>query len=142
MAPAFVAYDENERPVTLAGNRGKFVVLVFYPGDDTPICTQQLCEIRDDWEKFRRLGTIVYGVNGQGTASHGKFAAKHKFPFPLLVDKGWETSRAYHAGWGVVRRTVYVIGPDGRIVYAKRGKPSTAELLAAIEGSRSGKATS
>ena len=139
-APDFALPDENERTVTLAQLHGKPVVLVFYPGDDTPVCTKQLCEIRDDWPAFRKLGAAVYGVNGQGTNSHGKFVAKYKFPFPLLVDGGWEMCRAYKCGWGVVRRTVYVIGPDGRIAYAKRGKPSTAEIRAAIEGLR--KATS
>jgi peroxiredoxin Q/BCP len=133
-APPFALTDENERVVTLKALKGKPVVLVFYPGDDTTICTQQLCEIRDDWAAFKRLGAAVYGVNGQGAEAHGKFAAKYKFPFPLLVDHGWEMSKAYHAGWGFVRRTVYVIGPDGRILYAKRGKPSTAEILSAIEG--------
>ncbi|MFN0104834.1 MAG: peroxiredoxin [Bryobacteraceae bacterium] len=137
VAPPFSLTDENERAVSLKSLRGKPVVLVFYPGDDTAICTKQLCEIRDDWSSFQRLGAAVYGVNGQGANAHGKFAAKNKFPFPLLVDQAWLTSRVYHAGWGVVRRTVYVIGPDGRIVYAQRGKPSTAEILAAIEGIRS-----
>jgi peroxiredoxin Q/BCP len=135
-APPFALTDENERTVTLKSLKGKPVVLVFYPGDDTTICTKQLCEIRDDWAAFKRLGAAVYGVNGQGAKAHGKFAAKYRFPFPLLVDKGWEMSKAYHAGWGVVRRTVYVIGPDGRILYAQRGKPSTADILSAIEGSK------
>jgi thioredoxin-dependent peroxiredoxin len=135
-APPFALTDENERTVTLKSLKGKPVVLVFYPADDTTICTKQLCEIRDDWAAFKRLGVAVYGVNGQGAEAHGKFASKYKFPFPLLVDKGWEMSKAYHAGWGVVRRTVYVIGPDGRILYAQRGKPSTADILSAIEGSK------
>ena len=141
-APPFSLPDENGRNVSLAGLKGKAIVLVFYPGDDTSICTQQLCEIRDDWAAFKRLGAAVYGVNGQGSNAHGKFSAKYKFPFPLLVDSGWEMSRAYNAGWGLVRRTVYVIGPDGRIAYAQRGKPSTAEILSAIEGILHNKTTS
>ena len=136
VAPPFSLTDENDRPVSLKSLKGKPVVLVFYPGDDTAICTKQLCEIRDDWAAFKRLGAAVYGVNGQGANSHGKFAAKYKFPFPLLVDKGWVVSKQYRAGWGFIRRTVYVIGPDGRILYAQRGKPSTTEILSAIEGSR------
>jgi peroxiredoxin Q/BCP len=141
-APAFVLKDENDRTVSLAGLKGKPVVLIFYPGDDTTICTKQLCEIRDDWSAFQRCGSVVYGVNGQSANAHGKFAAKYRFPFPLLVDSGWTVSQAYRAGWGVVRRTVYVIGPDGRIAYAQRGKPSTAEMLSAIEGIRKQPATS
>ena len=142
VAPPFSLTDENDRPVSLKSLKGKPVVLVFYPGDDTAICTKQLCEIRDDWAAFKRLGAAVYGVNGQSANAHGKFAAKYKFPFPLLVDKGWEMSKEYRAGWGLIRRTVYVIGPDRRIVYAQRGKPSTAEILSAIEGSLTKPATS
>ncbi len=137
LAPPFSLNDENHRTVTLASLKGKPVVLVFYPGDDTAICTKQLCEIRDDWAAFQRKDAAVYGINGQGANAHGKFAAKYRFPFPLLVDQGWHMSRAYNAGWGIVRRTVYVIGPDGRILYAQRGKPSTADILSAIEGFQS-----
>jgi peroxiredoxin Q/BCP len=142
LAPPFALTDENERLVSLKSLKGKPVVLVFYPGDDTAVCTKQLCEIRDDWPAFKRLGAAVYGVNGQGVNAHGKFAAKYRFPFPLLVDRGWLVSRAYHAGWGLVLRTVYVVGPEGRIAYARRGKPSTAEILTAIEGSKHTKTTS
>jgi peroxiredoxin Q/BCP len=131
-APPFSLPDEKNNQISLQILRGTPVVLVFYPGDDTTICTKQLCEIRDDWAAFKRLGAAVFGINGQSAGAHGKFAAKHKFPFPLLVDQGWVMSRAYHAGWGIVRRTVYVISPDGRIVYAQRGKPATADILDAV----------
>jgi peroxiredoxin Q/BCP len=141
-APAFSLPDEQGRTVTLAALRGKPVVLVFYPGDDTPVCTKQLCEIRDDWAAFERHGAAVYGINGQGAGAHGKFVAKHKFPFPLLIDSGWKTCRAYNAGAVVVSRTVYVIGRDGRIAYAQRGKPSTADILSAIEGLKKESVTS
>jgi peroxiredoxin Q/BCP len=142
VAPSFALTDENERIVSLKSLKGKPVVLVFYPGDDTAICTKQLCEIRDDWAAFKRFGAAVYGVNGQGVNAHGKFAAKYKFPFPLLVDQGWLMCKQYRAGWVLVRRTVYVIGPDGRIRYAQRGKPSTADILSAIEGIPKTQATS
>lgn len=135
-APAFTLPDANGNIVSLESLRGRPVVLVFYPGDDTPTCTQQLCEIRDDWSAFQRVNAAVFGVNGQGAGAHGKFVAKYKFPFPLLVDEGWRMCRDYAAGWGLVRRTVYAIDAKGRIAYARRGKPSTAEILAAIEGSR------
>lgn len=133
-APPFTLSTEDGTTVSLSGLRGKPVVLVFYPGDDTTICTQQLCEIRDDWAAFRGKSTAVYGINGQGAKAHASFRDKYKFPFPLLIDSGWRVCRAYRAGWGIVRRTVYVIGPDGRILYAQRGKPSTADILSAIEG--------
>jgi len=141
-APPFALQDENDRTISLDSLHGKPAVLVFYPGDDTAICTKQLCAIRDDWAAFKRLGAAVFGINGQGADSHGKFAAKFKLPFPLLVDHGWRMCRDYNAGWGLILRTVYVLSPDGRIVYAKRGRPSTAEILAAIEGQRKHAATS
>ena len=79
-APPFSLPDENGRNISLAGLKGKPVVLVFYPGDDTTICTAQLCEIRDHWAAFKRLGAAVFGVNGQGAGAHGKFSEKYKFP--------------------------------------------------------------
>lgn len=133
-APAFKAKDDSGSFVTLAGLLGAPAVLVFYPGDNTTVCTAQLCEIRDHWSAFRKLGARVYGVNGQGERSHRHFIEKHKFPFPLLVDDGWRMCRAYGCGFWIVRRTVYLIGADGVIRYAQRGKPSTAEILRAVEG--------
>ncbi|MBM3786180.1 MAG: peroxiredoxin [Acidobacteria bacterium] len=137
VAPDFAAGDENGTVVTLASLKGSPVVLVFYPGDDTRICTAQLCEIRDEWSAFQTLNARVFGVNGQGANSHRRFSQKFGFPFPLLADKGWRMCRAYGCGMLLVKRTVYVIGPDGRIRFAERGKPSTAAIQAAVEGSRS-----
>ncbi|SRR5260221_11214451 len=118
LAPDFGLSDEGGRTVRLFGLRGR-----------------QLCEIRDDWRAFAAGKVAVCGINGQGIESHGKFSRKHRFPFPLLIDTSWIVSRLYHAGWLTVRRTVYVIDADGRIRFARRGKPSTAEILAAVEGS-------
>ncbi|MBI2684814.1 MAG: peroxiredoxin [Acidobacteria bacterium] len=133
-APQFELSGETGQTVSLLNLRNKPVVLVFYPGDDTTICTRQLCEIRDGWAAFRNRNAAVFGINGQGADAHIHFKTKYQFPFPLLIDKGWKVSRQYRAGWGIVRRTVYVIGPDGRIVYAQRGKPPIADILSAIEG--------
>jgi len=133
-APEFVVLDDGGNKLTLAMLRGAPTVLVFYPGDDTTICTAQLCEIRDNWNAFRQLGARVYGVNGQGQRSHRHFIEKHRFPFPLLADERWRMCRAYGCGFWIVRRTVYVIDDGGVIRYAQRGKPSTAEILNAVEG--------
>ena len=117
--------------VSLAGLRGKNVALVFYPGDDTTMCRKQLCEFRDRWEQARMRNVMVYGVNPQGAGSHAKFREKFKFPFPLLVDAGQKAGALYHTNGLFVKRTVYLIGPDGAIRYAKRGKPAPEEVLAA-----------
>jgi thioredoxin-dependent peroxiredoxin len=130
-APEFSLPDESGAAVTLSSLRGKNVVLVFYPGDDTMVCTKQLCEFRDRWDQARMRNVVVYGVNPQSPESHKKFRDKYKFPFPLLVDRGQKAGEAYHTSGLFVKRTVYLIGPDGTIRYAKRGKPAPEEVLAA-----------
>lgn len=129
-APDFELPDQDGRTVTLAGLRGRNVVLVFYPADDTSVCTKQLCEFRDAWDLAQRKNAVVFGVNPG--KSHAKFRDKYKFPFPLLFDEGQKAGAAYRAkGLIVPKRTVYLIGPDGTIRYARRGKPLPEEVLAA-----------
>ncbi len=130
-APDFATTDDSGKPVTLSALKGKNVVLVFYPGDNTSVCTAQLCEFRDRWEQAKSRNTVVFGVNPAGERSHAGFREKNKLPFPLLVDKGQKLADAYHAGGLIVKRTVYLIGPDGTIRYAQRGKPAVAQVLAA-----------
>jgi peroxiredoxin Q/BCP len=130
-APDFTAPDDQGHEVKLSSLRGKNVVLVFYPGDDTAVCTAQLCEFRDNWDRAKSRNTVVFGVNPGGSASHEKFREKNKLPFPLIVDNGQKVGELYHANGLIVKRTVYLIGPDGVIRYAKRGKPSVQEVLAA-----------
>lgn len=132
-APDFTLLDELGHSVHLADLRGQNVVLVFYPGDDTTVCRQQLCEFRDSWNGVRERNTLVFGVNPQGASSHQKFRSRYEFPFPLLVDEGKRVASLYHAAGLIVRRTVYLIGPDGVIRYARRGKPPVSEVLAAAE---------
>src|ERR1700722_20806875 len=86
-APDFTLRDQDGNPVSLASLTGKNVVLVFYPADETTICTKQLCEFRDSWAKAQQKDAIVLGVNPAGPEKHAKFRAHHKLPFPLLVDK-------------------------------------------------------
>lgn len=130
-APDFAAVDDAGNTVHLSALRGHNVVLVFYPGDDTPVCRTQLCEFRDRWTQVESRNVRVFGVNPQAPASHTKFRSKFNFPFPLLVDKGQKIAALYNASGLIVKRTVYLIGPDGVIRYARRGKPSPEEVLAA-----------
>jgi peroxiredoxin Q/BCP len=132
-APDFTLRDENGDTVSLHALRGKNVVLVFYPGDDTPVCRKQLCEFRDQWEAARSADTLVFGINPQKPASHRAFREKFSFPFPLLVDEGQRVAAVYRSSGWFVRRTVYLIGKDGRIRYARRGKPPVDEVLASAE---------
>jgi len=132
-APDFTLPDQKGQPVHLSDLRGRNVVLVFYPGDDTTVCRRQLCEFRDSWGAARERNVQVLGVNPQSAASHEKFQSRYTFPFPLLVDHGKRVASLYHADGPIVRRTVYLIGPDGVIRYARRGKPQVSEVLAAAK---------
>jgi peroxiredoxin Q/BCP len=128
-APLFEAQDDSGAAVRLADLRGRFVVLVFYPADGTPTCTRQLCELRDSHEPLRAAGAAVYGVNPLSARSHAAFRTKHGFPFPLIVDEGRRIAHAYRCGRLLVTRTVYVISPEGRIVFAARGAPPVEAYL-------------
>ncbi len=130
-APEFSAADDSGRNVTLSALRGKYVVLVFYPGDDTPGCTKQLCQFRDDWSAGESASASqVFGVNPQNARHHSNFRKKFQFPFPLLVDERQKIAQAYHAHGLIVKRTVYLISREGNILFAQRGMPSPSELLA------------
>jgi peroxiredoxin Q/BCP len=131
-APDFEGFDEEGRRLSLAAYRGRALVLVFYPGDDTPTCTRQLCEFRDSWAEAQARGVDVVGVNPWSRDRHARFRRKFSFPFPLLVDEGQRVAKLYRAGGLWVKRTVYLIGPDGVIRYARRGKPSPEEVFATL----------
>ena len=128
-APDFRLLDEQGQPVSLAGLKGKNVVLVFYPGDDTTLCTRQLCSFRDQWTEASAKNAVIFGVNPQSAAKHVKFRDHYKFPFPLLVDEKQRVAELYRCSGLIVKRTVYLIGPEGSIRFARRGNPLPAEVL-------------
>ena len=130
-APDFTLPDDQGNQVSLASLRGKNVVLVFYPRDETSVCTKQLCEFRDRWADVKAKNAVVFGVNPQDAASHASFRKNRQYPFPLLTDAGQKMGELYHTRGLIVKRTVYLIGPDGIIRYGKRGKPEPSEVLAA-----------
>ncbi|MBV8729748.1 MAG: peroxiredoxin [Acidobacteriia bacterium] len=132
-APDFSLPDESGRLVTLSALKGKNVVLVFYPGDDTPGCTRQLCAFRDQWDLARKRNVELYGINPQSSKSHEKFRRKFQFPFPLLVDEGQRVAKLYNASGLIIKRTVYLIDPNGLIRFAQRGSPKPAEVLSHLD---------
>ena len=137
-APEFALQDENGDTVRLSDFAGKSgVVLMFYPADNTPGCTKQLCTARDDFDKYQAAGVAVFGVNPGSASAHKKFAEKHSMRTPLLVDDGGKVSKAYDALMPiplmqVVNRTVVGIDPDGVVRFYKRGMPPTSEILGAM----------
>lgn len=130
VAPDFCLPDETGRPVRLRDFQAKKnVVLVFYPGDDTPLCRRQLLEFSQSWELVQTHDAVVLAINPQSPESHQQFRCKYDFPFPLLVDAGQQVARLYHAHGPIVRRTVYLVGKSGIIRYACRGKPKPSDVL-------------
>ncbi len=127
----------GNRNVNLTDYRGKFLIMVFYPKDQTPGCTRQLCALRDDIGIFQELNTEILGVNPDGLESHERFVAKQAFPFPILVDAGATIARDYGAlkPEGGIQRTVYIINPQGAIIFAQQGMPTDEELAAIIRQS-------
>lgn len=133
-APDFTLQDQDGKSVTLSSLKGKNVVLVFYPMDETPTCTTQLCEFRDRWGDVQAKNTLVFGVNPGSAEKHQKFRKSRAFPFPLLVDTDQKVAKLYKSdGWFVPSRTVYLIGKDGRIKFAQKGKPVPEVVLKAAD---------
>jgi thioredoxin-dependent peroxiredoxin len=134
-APSFSAMASSGSRVTLADYKGRSLILVFYPMDNTPGCTIQLCALRDQWPRLQALNTDVLGVNPASLASHKGFATKQQLPFPLLVDEGRRIAEAYGIGetLGANNRAVVIVGPNGKLIYRKEGLPPVSEFITAIE---------
>lgn len=123
-APPFSAPAFNNAAVSLESLRGKWVVLYFYPRDNTPGCTRQACAFRDAEADFHQLNAVIVGCSGDSTASHEKFSEKHGLPFYLLSDTDhaiaksygvWQEKKFYgKVSMGIVR-TTFLIDPEGRI---------------------------
>lgn len=114
-------------------------LLVFYPGDDTAVCTRQLCGYRDRWGEFVRRGATVVGINPAAVDRHRRFRERHGFPFPILADPDGACCRAYGASaWYGTRRLAVVVGRDGRIRLALATlpflMPRLERLLPALDG--------
>jgi peroxiredoxin Q/BCP len=119
-APDFTLKDGNGDEWRLSANRGKVVVLLFYPGDETPICTRQMCSVRDRWEDYSTTGAEVVGISTDSVESHQKFAEHHELPLRLLSDSSAEVANLYGARSlipGKVARSVFVIDANGVMRY-------------------------
>ena len=114
-APQFSAYDQNNYKHSLTDYTNKYVILYFYPKDDTPGCTTEACGIRDNYLKLQEKAVVI-GVSKDSVLSHKEFAEKYHLPFTLLSDPEKEIIKAYDADGAFTQRITYLIDPKGIIV--------------------------
>lgn len=143
-APDFSLHDENGEKQTLSSFFGQPIVLYFYPKDDTPGCTTEACNFRDDYQAYLDAGVKILGVSPDTSASHAKFKTKFQIPFNLLADEGhqvcemygaWGTKKMYGNEYQGVLRTTFLINAQGTIlkVFEKvRPAEHSKEVLAAL----------
>jgi thioredoxin-dependent peroxiredoxin len=144
LAPDIDLPDGGGERWRLGDQRGRTVVLLFYPGDETPVCTKQLCSVRDHWAQYQATGAEVVGINGDSVEKHRRFAERHKLPLRLLSDPAGDVVRAYgmNSLFGT-KRGVVVIDKNGLVRYRRVllpvFRPGDDEVLAAIaEADRAG----
>ncbi len=143
-APGFELTDAQGKTHRLVDYRGQWLVVYFYPKDDTPGCTKEACSLRDEFSAFRKLDVAVLGVSLDNAGSHAAFAKKYHLPFPLLSDPDGKVAKAYGSlgGFGPIRyakRHTFIIDPEGRIarVWRKvRPAEHSRELLQALNDLR------
>ena len=119
--PDFALKDGNGAEWRLSDHRGQVVVLLFYPGDETPVCTRQLCSVRDRWEDYQATGAEVVGISSDSVESHRKFADHYDLPLRLLSDSDRAVAKRYGAISllpGRVARSVFVIDGKGILRYS------------------------
>jgi thioredoxin-dependent peroxiredoxin len=136
----FTLKDGDGNDWTLSDHRGRVVVLLFYPGDNTPVCTAQLCSVRDHWSEYQATGAEVVGISTDSVESHKGFAEKNELPLKLLSEPDRKVSEMYGMkSWlpGRSARGVVVIDKEGKIAYHKVQalslfKPADKDVLVAI----------
>lgn len=145
-APDFTLQDGSGTEWHLADHRGKVVVLLFYPGDETPVCTRQMCSVRDRWEDYQATGAEVVGISTDSVESHRKFAEHHDLPLRLLSDADGRVSGLYGSKSlipGRTARSVFVIDAGGKLRYQdvrRVGllKPKDDVIISAIREAQGG----
>jgi len=139
-APNFTLKDSSGEDWALSNYKGRTIVLMFYPGDDTPVCTKEMCSVRDHWSEYQASGAEVVGISTDSVESHDKFTSKYDLPLRLLSDKDGEVRDKYGANSllpGRTARAEFVIDKDGKIVYQKVRpiglfRPADSDILEAI----------
>ncbi len=144
-APDFILQDENGTEHKLSEYRGNPVLLYFYPKDDTPGCTKEACNFRDDYSSYQEAGVVILGVSPDSPEKHTKFKKKYSLPFTLLADEEhkvaelygvWALKKSFGREYFGIVRTTFLISPDGLITKIfKKVRPAdhSAEVLEALE---------
>lgn len=140
-APDFESIDQDGNPIKLSDFKGNKIVLYFYPKDNTPGCTAESCNLRDNYEALQKQGYVVIGVSGDSAKSHKKFIEKHELPFPLVADEDKSVHEAYGT-WGEKKmygktymgtlRTTFVIDENGiieEVIEKVKTKDHTSQIL-------------
>ncbi|MBI1226476.1 MAG: thioredoxin-dependent thiol peroxidase [Bacteroidetes bacterium] len=140
-APNFKSMDEQGNPISLSDFKGKKLILYFYPADNTPTCTVEACNLRDNYESLRKAGYHLLGVSPDSQKKHQNFIKKHSLPFPLLVDEDHSIIKAYDV-WGPkitfgkaydgLLRTTFIINQKGvieRVIDKVESKRHSAQIL-------------
>jgi len=145
LAPDFTLTDQYEQLNTLSKMRGQWVILYFYPKDETPGCTAEACSFRDNIAALQKSKAVVWGISVDNNESHAEFAKKHHLPFTLLADQGGKVAKEYDAllnlyVFKIARRHSFIIDPAGRIakIYRKVDpKKHVAEILKDLQALQS-----
>ncbi len=119
-APRFISTNQDGKMVHLSDYKGRFVLIYFYPKDDTPGCTKQACSFRDAFSQLKKWNTVILGASTQDQASHLEFKKKYQLSFDLLVDSGGKLAESFGIGsistLGLTKRESVLIGPQQRII--------------------------
>lgn len=144
-APDFTAKNQDGKAIHLADFKGKYVLLYFYPKDDTPGCTKEACNFRDGISVLQKHGAVVLGVSKQDEKSHQEFRAKYKLPFDLLVDSDGQVASAYGISSmpvvGYFKRESVLISPTGKVLKFYKGvdpEVHSKQVIQDIEGAQGG----
>jgi thioredoxin-dependent peroxiredoxin len=140
IAPDFTAKTQKGEEVKLSDlvNNGGKALLIFYPGDDTPGCTTQLCGIRDVYKEYKDLGVTVLGVNHGNDKSHQKFIDKYSFPFDIIIDEEKKISTSYGQlkkffAAITIKRAAYLIGEDRKILFVHQGQQDNQKIITMLK---------
>ncbi len=138
VAPEFELKDQNDQTHSIEKYRGQWVVIYFYPKDDTPGCTKEACAFRDDYKTISAQNTQVLGISVDSTESHAEFAEKYNLPFPLLADKDGHVAKRYQSltSLGFIKlakRHTFIIDPNGliKMIYRKVDPNSHSDQILA-----------